>query len=87
MCGRWGGEEFALILPDRDMETALQICERLRAAIEAIDCSGFAPGLTLTVSIGLAERADISHHEKLVSKADTNLYLAKNGGRNRVCGS
>lgn len=47
----------------------------------------FAPGLTLTVSIGLAERADISHHEKLVSKADTNLYLAKNGGRNRVCGS
>ncbi|GAB3003097.1 hypothetical protein GCM10010960_15560 [Arenimonas maotaiensis] len=87
LCGRWGGEEFALILPDRDAASALAICERLRAAVEAIDCSGFAPGLTLTVSIGLAERGDISHHEKLVSKADTNLYLAKNGGRNRVCGS
>ncbi len=86
LCGRWGGEEFALILPDRDAASALAICERLRAAVEAIDCSGFAPGLTLTVSIGLAERGDISHHEKLVSKADTNLYLAKNGGRNRVCG-
>jgi len=86
LCGRWGGEEFALVLPERDAESAREVCERLRAAVEAIDCSGFAPGLSLTVSIGLAERGDISHHEKLVSKADTNLYLAKNGGRNRVCG-
>jgi diguanylate cyclase (GGDEF)-like protein len=83
---RWGGEEFALLFPHADMAGATAQAERLRTAIEAIDCSDFAPGLLITASIGLAERTGLSHHERLVSRADQRLYEAKHGGRNRVVG-
>ncbi len=83
---RWGGEEFALLFPGLD-SAATRVCsERLRNAIEAIDCSAFAPGLRITVSIGIAERTGLAHHERLVSRADQRLYEAKNTGRNRVVG-
>jgi diguanylate cyclase (GGDEF)-like protein len=81
---RWGGEEFALLFPLCGTADAVAQSERLRAAIEAIDCSDFAPGLRITVSIGIAERTGLSHHERLVSRADERLYAAKNAGRNRV---
>ncbi|TNJ34682.1 ligand-binding sensor domain-containing diguanylate cyclase [Arenimonas terrae] len=83
---RWGGEEFALLFPLAGMAEAMAQAERLRKAIEAIDCSDFAPGLNITASIGLAERTGLSHHERLVSRADQRLYEAKNNGRNRVSG-
>ena len=81
---RWGGEEFALLFPNADIAEAHSLAEQLRAGIEAIDCSDFAPGLKITASIGLAERTGLSHHERLVSHADERLYEAKNAGRNRV---
>ncbi len=81
---RWGGEEFALLFPLTGRAEAAVQAERLRAAIEAIDCSDFAPGLHITASIGIAERAGLSHHERLISGADERLYAAKNAGRNRV---
>jgi diguanylate cyclase (GGDEF)-like protein len=83
---RWGGEEFAVLLPDTVLETARAAAERLRQAVEAIDCSAFAPGLRLAVSIGLASDAGFGHHERLLSRADAALYRAKQEGRNRVCG-
>ena len=83
---RWGGEEFALLFPGTNLGEAMRDAEALRAAIETIDCSDFAPGLKITASIGLAERSDLSHHERLVSRADQKLYEAKHGGRNRVVG-
>jgi diguanylate cyclase (GGDEF)-like protein len=83
---RWGGEEFALLFPDQDLETALAHCEGVRRAIEASDCRDFAPGLRITASIGVAERTGLAHHEKLVSRADAKLYEAKHSGRNRVLG-
>ncbi len=83
---RWGGEEFALLFPGMDLAGARAAAERLRLAIEAIDCSGFAPGLRITASIGLAERTGLGHHERLVSRADQRLYEAKHAGRNRVAG-
>ncbi len=82
---RWGGEEFALLLPDTELDAALALCERLRLAVQAIDCVGFAPGLRLSVSIGLAGDAGFGHHERLLSRADAALYRAKQEGRNRVC--
>ena len=82
--GRWGGEEFALIFPGADMASARASAERIRLAIAAMDCSTFAPGLQLTVSIGLAERTGFPHHEKMVSRADEKLYEAKHGGRNQI---
>jgi diguanylate cyclase (GGDEF)-like protein len=84
LTARWGGEEFALLFPDQSIEQAKQICEAIRTAIEAIDCSYFAMGLKLTASIGLSERSDLPSHEKLASKADAKLYEAKHQGRNLV---
>jgi diguanylate cyclase (GGDEF)-like protein len=84
LCARWGGEEFALIFPATTMADAQAICERVRIAITEIDCSDFAAGLSLSASIGLAESSGSSHHEKLISRADANLYQAKRSGRNQV---
>ncbi|WP_313917137.1 two-component regulator propeller domain-containing protein [Tahibacter sp.] len=82
---RYGGEEFALLFPGTTLAEARVLAERLRHAVEECDCSGFAPGLRITISIGLAAREDAAHHERLVSLADAQLYEAKRGGRNRVC--
>ena len=62
------------------------LCERLRARVEAIDCSAYAPGWTLTASAGVTERTGVVHHERLVGRADALLYEAKRAGRNRICG-
>jgi diguanylate cyclase (GGDEF)-like protein len=86
LTARWGGEEFALLFPDQDLESARAKCEKIRLAIQAIDCTSFAPGLKLAVSIGISERTGLSHHEKLASKADAKLYDAKRNGRNQVVG-
>jgi diguanylate cyclase (GGDEF)-like protein len=82
---RWGGEEFALLFPYTELEDAVLVCDRLRAAIEAMDFSGVAPGLQVTVSIGVASCHGLGQHEKLVSLADKALYRAKQSGRNLVC--
>lgn len=83
---RWGGEEFAVLFAGMPIEQARQRCEKLRQAIEALDCSAFAPGYRMTLSGGVAERTGLSHHEKLVSRADALLYEAKRAGRNRIHG-
>ncbi|HEX5755553.1 MAG TPA: two-component regulator propeller domain-containing protein [Arenimonas sp.] len=84
---RWGGEEFAILMPDADREAARICCERIRKAVEGMDCEGFAPGLKLTASLGIALRDDeTTQPERLVSRADQKLYEAKHAGRNRVCG-
>ncbi|MGB3873843.1 MAG: two-component regulator propeller domain-containing protein [Stenotrophomonas sp.] len=86
LAARWGGEEFALLFPGLGREDALARCERLRQAVAAIDTSGFAPGFSMSVSMGVAERVGLTHHEKLINRADAQLYEAKRSGRNRVCG-
>ena len=83
---RWGGEEFAVLLPDMSLPDARALCERLLARVEAIDCSAYAPGWTLTASAGVTERTGVVHHERLVGRADALLYEAKRAGRNRICG-
>ena len=85
MVGRYGGEEFVLVLPEADLQEARQICERLRVAIERFDWAGKKPGLKVTMSFGLATLSGEASYERLLAKADTHLYDAKEGGRNRVC--
>ena len=85
MVGRYGGEEFVLVLPEADLEVARQICERLRAAIESADWASKYPGLKVTMSFGLATLSNESSYERLLALADGRLYDAKSGGRNRVC--
>ena len=86
LVARWGGEEFTLLFPGLAREEVMARCERLRRAVAAIDTSGFAPGFTMSVSMGMAGRVGLIHHEKLISRADALLYEAKHSGRNRVCG-
>ncbi|MCE7974383.1 MAG: diguanylate cyclase [Leptolyngbya sp. PLA1] len=82
---RYGGEEFAMIMPDTDASEATLVCERIRAAIERMEWPG-APGLRVTISAGVVgertprrESADV-----WVKEADRCLYQAKHEGRNRV---
>jgi diguanylate cyclase (GGDEF)-like protein len=83
---RYGGEEFCLILVETRSEEAARLCERLRELIAGYDWASIRPGLSLTVSIGVAglhEGADAP--DALLAAADLRLYAAKHAGRNRVC--
>jgi diguanylate cyclase (GGDEF)-like protein len=89
--GRFGGEEFAILLPHTDMASAQQITERLRAKLAEITvAAGHGTGaevpLQVTVSIGVAtletSRRDL---DELLAAADAALYRAKAQGRNQVC--
>jgi len=83
---RIGGEEFAVLMADTDIEQAKQFAERVREAVEA---SVFAPGAepqTMTVSVGLAALSKSRREPtELMRAADRALYAAKETGRNRVC--
>jgi diguanylate cyclase (GGDEF)-like protein len=81
---RFGGEEFAAIVP-ANLEVACRIGERLRAAFEAAGVTIAGHAMGATVSIGVAvSLGPVSHIEPLMEQADAALYRAKNGGRNRV---
>ncbi len=81
--GRFGGEEFLLLLPGTSADEALICAERLRAAVAALPLLPEA-GARVTVSIGLAEFAPGDTPATLVERADRALYRAKRGGRDRV---
>ena len=83
---RYSGEEFCLVLVEATADEAAQLCDRLRARIADYEWSSIRPGLSLTVSIGVAglhEGADAP--DALLAAADLRLYAAKHAGRNRVC--
>jgi diguanylate cyclase (GGDEF)-like protein len=83
--GRTGGEEFTLVLPSTRSRDAILVAERLREAVEAIDCTDIDPALRVTISLGVAEwtEADATL-ARITARADEMLYRAKNRGRNRV---
>jgi len=83
--GRYGGEEFIVLMPETKIVNALEICERLRATVERTTFQGSAGPAYLTISIGLAEfPTEGELPEDLVKAADQALYHAKQNGRNRV---
>jgi diguanylate cyclase (GGDEF)-like protein len=84
---RYGGEEFAVILPTTELLTARRVAERLRAAIEATAIPLETTTLRFTASLGLAiyTRHDRDSTEQFIACADQQLYRAKQDGRNRVC--
>lgn len=80
---RFGGDEFALILPHAYADGALLVAERVRASIEQIEIQGYG---NLSASIGIASFPEhAATRSELVAAADKALYAAKRGGRNRVC--
>ena len=81
--GRYGGEEFIILLPDTDHEGAAQAAEKLRATLARMEVAGLER--QITASIGLASYPmDAGDADTLVRMADRALYAAKNAGRNRV---
>jgi diguanylate cyclase (GGDEF)-like protein/PAS domain S-box-containing protein len=81
---RHGGEEFALALPDTDLDEAATICGRIRAAVENYAWAGVHPQLRVTISIGVALRRPGEAATNALARADRHLYDAKRLGRNRV---
>ncbi|MBP6338583.1 MAG: GGDEF domain-containing protein [Vitreoscilla sp.] len=82
---RFGGEEFVILLPGTSLVEATAVTERVRQAIEAAPWSDLQPGLTVTISIGIAQAEQADGFDTLLARADTQLYAAKSLGRNRVC--
>jgi diguanylate cyclase (GGDEF)-like protein len=85
MAGRYGGEEFGIILPETNAEGAQTICERIRQIIADSVVATTAADIRYTVSIGVApltERPD--NYMQWLEQADNALYEAKEGGRNKV---
>jgi diguanylate cyclase (GGDEF)-like protein len=98
LVARFGGEEFAVLMPDTDGDEASRALEDVRRAVESHAWSSIHPGLRVTISIGWAvarvspaeptERASASPDDEasLLRRADEQLYAAKRAGKNRVHG-
>lgn len=82
--GRYGGEEFVLLLPGTPLDGGLAITERVRARVEAAPWSDIKPGLAVTVSAGVALGQAGEPLADLMARCDAALYEAKHAGRNRV---
>ena len=82
--GRYGGEEFLLVLPDTPQDIAVRLIERLRAIVAGLDWSAFSPGMRVTVSAGVATLKASETADTILARADGALYKAKAQGRNRT---
>jgi len=82
--GRYGGEEFLLLLPDTSGEGAARILDRLRAIIADLHWSAFSPGMQVTISAGVATLKPNETPDIILARADSALYAAKARGRNRI---
>jgi len=84
--GRYGGEEFGIVLPIDDEINALSICERIRSLVENYEFNTEKGVIHITVSMGLCYKGydENLNSSEIIKRADTALYKAKANGRNRV---
>jgi diguanylate cyclase (GGDEF)-like protein len=82
--GRYGGEEFLLVLPEMTDDGGARIADRLRAIIADLDWSAFSPGMQVTISAGVATLKPHETPDTILARADRALYDAKARGRNRI---
>jgi diguanylate cyclase (GGDEF)-like protein len=84
--GRYGGEEFGVVLPEANAQEACIVGERIRQAVEnnAFDIGTEKVKITLSVGIYVKDHADAIGYKEVIKKADDALYKAKQNGRNRV---
>jgi diguanylate cyclase len=85
--GRYGGEEFLLVLPDTPDDVAMRLLNRLREIIAELDWSAFSLGMQVTISAGVATLRPDETPDALLARADDGLYRAKAQGRNRIAGA
>jgi diguanylate cyclase (GGDEF)-like protein len=85
LAGRWGGEEFALLLPGTDLDGAVQLAERIRTTLATrVVVSTLGERVTSTASFGVAQWDGSGGASELLAAADAALYQAKRRGKNRV---
>jgi diguanylate cyclase (GGDEF)-like protein len=82
--GRYGGEEFLLVLPGTPHDEAKAILERLRLIVAELDWSALSPGMSVTISAGVAMLIQDESSDAILARADSALYAAKARGRNRI---
>jgi len=80
---RFGGEEFAIITPETDLDSALAVADKLRRVVESWHFPGVARPVTISAGVAEFPTQGGTRHE-VVKSADEALYAAKQGGRNRV---
>ena len=82
--GRYGGEEFLLVLPDTTSQRAVGMLDRLRAIIAELEWSAFSAGMSVTMSAGVTVLHGNENSDNVLARADSALYAAKAQGRNRI---
>ena len=84
LVGRWGGEEFLILLPDTSLLQALTLAERLRSEVDHTPFRFQGTELPVTISAGVCSIAKAGSVNELLKQADVCLYNAKEDGRNRI---
>lgn len=86
LAARYGGEEFSLVLPDADLDKAMQVAERLRKAVaqKRFNAAKSALNITISLGVGCIPRPEIQSVDDLIRFADDALYKAKREGRNCI---
>ncbi|WP_339844075.1 biofilm regulation diguanylate cyclase SiaD [uncultured Halopseudomonas sp.] len=84
LCGRWGGEEFLIILPETRMDVACLVLDRVRGAIESLKMRIGDESISVTASIGVAEQRADDNYSDTINHADWALLTAKRSGRNQL---
>lgn len=83
LCGRWGGEEFLILMPESDIDTAERVMQRLGASIASLVIRVNDEQLNVTVSMGVAQLQGDETYSSTVNRADAALMRAKRAGRDR----
>jgi len=81
---RWGGEEFVIILPETDINTAYVIADKIRTISSQLEIELAQTTISVTISLGVALMSDTDTRDTLLEKVDKALYKAKEKGRNRT---
>jgi len=83
---RYGGEEFAIAMPDTGKDAAMVAAERIRETVEGFTFEAYDDSVNMTISIGISSYpSDGKKTKQLIEAADRGLYKAKHTGRNKVC--
>ena len=82
--GRWGGEEFMIVLPDTDVDAGKDVLEKLRANISAYPVETDSASINVTITIGIAESSEAETITNIIKLADEALYKGKHGTKDCI---